>query len=159
MEHIASRSLKWAYVLTVLAAVLPIGLASSGWVALTTGGTPLQAIPIVGPLVFLALGVYRIYRVARVPGTLDSWQTIGVARLCRVIGVLGLYVGAIVGVLNVFSGPLLRLLMGHHSGSGIAFYVAGVYFAMLGGIGLLALVLFEFSRLQAFEQHARERAP
>jgi len=159
MVQIASRSLKWAYALTVLAAVLPIGLASSGWVALTTGGTPLQAIPFVGPLIFLALGVYRVYRVARVSGTLDSWQTVGVARLCRMIGVFGLYAGAIIGVLNVFSGPLLRLLMGHHSQSGIAFYVAGVYFALLSAIGLLALLLFEFSRLQAFEQHARERAP
>ena len=155
MDHIASRPLRWAYALTVLAAVLPVGLASSGWVTLTTGRTPLQAIPLVGPLIFLALGVYRVYRVARVPGTLDSWQTVGVARLCRMVGVFGLYAGAIVGVLNVFSGPLLRLLVGHHREGGIALYAAGVYFALLGVIGLLAVVLFEFSRLQAFEQHTR----
>ena len=158
MEQTASPSLKWAYGLTVLAIVLPVGLASSGWVGLTTGGSPIQLIPIVGPLLFLALGLYRIYLVARVPGTLDSRRTIGVARFFHVVGVFGLYVGAVIGVLNLFSGPLLRLLISHPSESRVEFYVVGVLLGLLGGLGILALVLFEFSRLQAFEQHARKLA-
>ena len=74
MVQIASRSLKWAYALTVLAAVLPIGLASSGWVALTTGGTPLQAIPFVGPLIFWPLGCTGSIasRACRAPWTLGK---------------------------------------------------------------------------------------
>lgn len=159
MEQIAPRSLKWAYALTVLAAILPVGLTSSGWVALTIGAGPLQAIPVVGPLAFLVLGLYRIYLVVRVPGTLDSRRAMGVARVCRVIGVFGLYFGAAIGVLNLSSRPLLRLLISRPTESGAELYVAGVFLALLGGVGLLAIVLFEFSRLQAFEQHAREFAP
>ena len=157
MNLSASARLKWAYALTVLAAVLPIGLASSGWVALTTGGSSFSAIPIVGPLVFVALGLYRVYLVARVPGTLDSVQVTGPARFLRAAGVCGLYVGAVIAVLNLFSRPLMQLLITNRSESGVEFYVVGVYLALLGGIGVLAIVLFEFSRLLAFERYSHDR--
>src|SRR5579862_6734399 len=108
MNHPESLLLRWVYCLTILAAVLPIGLASSGWVGLTVGISPLQAVPIIGPLVFIALGIYRVVLVTRVPGTLDSYVVSGAATRLRKIGMFCLYVGAVVGILNWLSGPVMK---------------------------------------------------
>ena len=155
MHHRASWPLRTAYVLALLAAVLPIGLASSGWVAMTTGGSPFAFVTYIGPLLFLLLGVYRVIVVLRVPGTLDSPHVTGFAAFLRPVGIAALYFGAVVGLVNLLSRPLTRLIFSRPSDTGVEFYVVGVYLALLGGIGLLGLVFFELSRLFAFETYAR----
>lgn len=152
MKHVVSPSLKWAYVIVVLAAVIPFGLSRSAWVAMATGGAVPGGIPIVGPLVLLVVGVYRAYMVVKVPGTLKSCPVAGFALALRKIGIVGLYVGAVIGVLNVIGGPLMGALMTRRTESGAEFLVAGLFLAMAGGVGVLALVLFELSRLVGFEQ-------
>jgi hypothetical protein len=102
----------------------------------------------------LLLALYRIYLVARVPGTLSSYPPAGFARPLRAVGVLAIYLGALVSVASLLAGPLMRVLMKSHTESGAEFFVVGMYLSMLGGIGTLGLICYELSRLIAFERHA-----
>ena len=101
MDLSASKSLKFAYAITILAAVVPIGLASSGWVALAMGGG--MGIPYIGPVIFLILGIYRVVTVVRNPHSLSSYSVKGFANVLRKIGIFALYVGAFVGVASLLS--------------------------------------------------------
>ncbi len=153
----ARTSLKVAYCLVVLSAVVPFGLARSGWVTLATGG--FGSVTFLAPLVFLALGVYRVFLVARVPSVLDSQATAGLESLLRTLGKSMLYVGSFVAVLGWVSGPLMRAFIERRTDSGAEYFIVGMYLSMAGGIGVLGLILFEFSRLLAFERNARQALP
>jgi hypothetical protein len=156
MNRQASFPFRLFYCLAVLGTIVPIGLANSGWVRASTGGTLVSLVPFAGPILFLALGLYRVFLVARVPGTLDLPPVAGIASVLRAIGAFCIYAGAVVGILNWVSRPLMRLLVTRPSETGVEFYVAGVYLALAGGVGALGLLLFEFSRLLGFE---RARTP
>jgi hypothetical protein len=154
--HLRAPSyLKVAYILVVLSAVLPIGLASSSWVSLATGGS--GGVPILGPIVLLLLGLYRIFLVARVPGTLDAPDVAGLGIALRKIGIFLLIVGSLFAALNLVSRPLLMAVPSSYRSGAPIFFVAGMYLAVLSGLGMLGLTLFEFSRLLGFEQSAREQ--
>ena len=158
MNRQASFLFKLFYCVAVLGTIVPIGLASSGWVRASTGASLVGLVPFAGPMLFLALGLYRVFLVARVPGTLDSPSVVGVAAVLRAIGVFCIYAGAVVAILNWISRPLMRLLIARPSETGVEFYVVGIYLALAGGVGVLGLLLFEFSRLLGFERarHAEE---
>lgn len=147
----APLSLRIAYAVALLAMVLPVGLAASGWVRMTTGGSPFLIVPYIGPLLLLALAVYRAVVVVRWPNTLACPRASGFASLLRPVGIVGIFIGALVGLVNVLSIPLTKLIFARPSGTGVEFYVVGVYLSMVGGVGLLGLVCFELSRLRAFE--------
>ena len=159
MYQNASALLKWTYAIVILSAVLPIGLASSGWVALATGGgTSLaRGIPLIGPVIMLTLGLYRIFLVAKVPGTLDMPKVIGIGKILRKVGVFLLIVGAIFGALNLISRPLMLLIPSSYTSGAPIFFIFGMYLSILGGLGLLGLTLFEFSRILGFEQSSRQQ--
>lgn len=152
----APSHLKWAYGLVVLSAVLPIGLASSGWVALATGGTPF-GVPFLGPVVLLFMGLYRVFLVAKIPGTLDAPETVGLGKALRKVGIFLLVFGAVIGALNLISRPLMLAVPSRYTSGAPVFFVVGMYLSMLGGLGLLGLTMFELSRLLGFEQHARKQ--
>lgn len=119
--------LKWAYAIVILGAVVPLGVASSGWVAMATGSSFPGTVPFLGPLVFLVLGVYRAYLVARIPGALVSLPVEGFALALRRLGAACLYFGAAVALLNLAARPLMRALLTSRTESGAEFFVAGVY--------------------------------
>ena len=148
---------RFAYCLVVLGAMLPFGVAASGWVALAKGPSLVGAVPFVGPLLLLALGGFRVYLVARFPTTLSSPPISGVAVLVRVVGLIAIYVGVVATVLSWVARPLMRTFMTSRTESGAEFFVVGLYLSLLAGVGLLGLLMFEFSRLLAFERLARER--
>ncbi len=156
MELPASRSLKIAYALTILAAVVPIGIAKSGWVALATGSGAMGFL-LLGPLLMLLVGVYRLITIFRNPAALSSYAVVGIANLLRKLGIFVIYVGAIVGVIGWVSGPLMAAFMKHRSENGVEFFVVGTYLALLGGIGMIGIFSFEFSRLLGMENHFREQ--
>ncbi|PHV12243.1 hypothetical protein [Chitinimonas sp. BJB300] len=134
--------------------IVPFGLAQSGWIGAATGGSAFFGISFVGPLLFLALGIYRIYLVARVPGILDSQTSTGFIAFMRVIGTLCLYFGAVVTVLGWVAGPLMRVFNTVKSESGVEYFVVGLYLTLAAGIGVVGLFLYEYSRLLAFERNA-----
>jgi hypothetical protein len=89
---------------------------------------------------------------------LDAFEVAGVAKVLRGIGVLALYVGAFIAIVNWVGGPVMRMLITAPSESGVEFYVAAVFLGLLSGIGTLGLTLFELSRLLSFEAEARADA-
>lgn len=155
MYYSTSSSLKWAYVLVVLSSVIPVGLARSGWVGMATGGGAFGGVPFVGPILFLVIGLYRVVSIIRETSTLDSHEISGLALVLRKVGIVGIYIGAVVAVLQLVTGPLMKILMTHKTESGAEYFVVGVYLALAGGFGVMGLVVFEFSRLLGFETTAR----
>lgn len=156
MNQKPSFNLKIAYCLVLLAAIAPFGLAQSGWVGLAISGAGIGFVPLIGPLVFLCLGLYRIYLVIRVPNVLDSPQATGLAAFLRVAGVFCIYIGVLASVLSWVVGPLMQAFMTTRTESGAEFVVVGLYLSVAGGIGMLGLSSFEFSRLLAFERNAQK---
>ncbi len=150
------KTLKHAYTLVILSKVLPIGLATSSWVALATGFTP-NLIPLVWIVLYLVVGLYRIFTLYKNPYSLCSYPVSGVAKLLRRVSIFLLYVGAVVGLINLMSRPLMASLNTHRSETGIEFFVVGLYLSLLGGIGVIGLFGFEFSRILAFEKNANRK--
>jgi hypothetical protein len=161
MSHQASWPLRIAYIVCLLGIVAPIGLSASSWVSLTLGRSMyLGNIPtLIVAVLILVLGVWRIWVVAADQSTLGSPRVEGALLLLRCAGVFFVYVGALTTFFNWFGGPLIRLLVKHRSEDGIEFYVAGVFLAILGGLGRLGLLMFELSRTRSFELQADRDAP
>ncbi len=137
MFHVASWRFKVVYVVVVVSVILPISFFP--W------GSPFGMIPL-APLAFFVLGAYRIWLVVRQPRSLDYYRTAGASHFLRTVGTAALYVGAIVAVL---ARPLMML--------GLQFHLGGYLFLLLAYVsasGPIGLVLFEFSRLLAFEAEA-----
>lgn len=156
MELRAPFLLRVAYVVVLLGIMLPIGLASMSWVRLATGG---HFRSVLGIVLVLVVGGWRIYNVLRHPATLDCPRLDGFPRLLRWIGMACLYVGALFGALNLASRPIMSTLVTRPSETGVEFYAVGMYLAMLAGLGLKGLMAFEASRLLAFEQRERQATP
>jgi hypothetical protein len=104
--------------------------------------------------------LWRVYRVARYPGTLGSYIFDGALKATRIVGVVGMVIAVLYLLVRLGSGPWLRSLdrSGDVTTRGIASYVAGVYFAMFSGFATLGIVIFEFSRLLGFEKFANASA-
>lgn len=154
MSKDASRLTRIIYCLVVLGAILPFGLAKSSWVTLAMGGTSLAgSLPIIGPLVLLVIGVYRVAVVVRTPAALSTPPVAGFIAFLRAAGLLLLYLGALTTVLGWLAGPLMRMLVHTRSESGAEFFLVGYIIAIVGQVGVLGLLLFELSRLRGFETH------
>jgi hypothetical protein len=149
-----STSLRVLYCLAALSAVFPYGM--SGWVAITMGASSRPGVFLVFPILFLVVGIWRIYSVARYDSTLGSYTYDGTLKILRIVGIIGMVIAVIYLVVRLGSGPWLRSLdrSGDVSTRGIASYVAGVYFSMLGGFATIGIMVFELSRLLGFERHA-----
>ncbi|MCL2524858.1 MAG: hypothetical protein FWF20_08585 [Betaproteobacteria bacterium] len=159
MEKNVSLATRIAYCLTVLGAILPIGLATSGWVMMATGGSFAKTIPFAGPILILVIGLYRIFVVIRTPSVLSSPHVSGFLVFLRNAGIVLLYIGAVGAVLSWISGPLMLALMRSRSESGVAFFMAGVFFFYLGSVGTFGLLLFELARLRSFERQVPTSLP
>ena len=151
LDRPASFLLKLLYCLTVLGTALLIGFSGSGWVLVGARASPATLILALGPLLFLAMALHRIYCVARVPGTLDAPPMAGMAAALRPIGVAFIYLGALAVLLSFASKPLMQMLMKGQGSPGIAFALIGVWLAVAAGLGVFGLLVFEYSRLLAFE--------
>ena len=144
----ASRLLKVAYCIVLISTIIPIG-AAGNFARSTIVGTGFMMI---GPFVLFFLGAYRIYLVAKKPGTLDSRPTTGIVSAFRAIGICGIYLGVIFAVINLAAYPLMLMFLPTHGEGGAVYLIAALFIAVLGSVGTLCLLLFEFSRLLAFEQ-------
>lgn len=149
MQKQASVPLRIIYCLAVFGAVSPFPI--SGWVMMTTGGN--ATVPILGPILLLILGIYRIISVARNGSLLISQESTSILRALRVMGIIGMVLGATVAVAWPFMGQIALGIFGKPGDAGIAYYVVGVYFAMAKGFAPLGVIMFEASRLIGFEAH------
>src|SRR5450759_3491203 len=106
MKAEASRSLKWLYCLTLLAAIFPSGLfGAAGWVGLATGGGLFSG-GLVALAILLAIFIYRIVLVVRSPHTLDAYVTSTPAKLLRNLGIVLMVIGLIGSFAIFFIRPL-----------------------------------------------------
>ena len=157
MSKEASLLTRVSYCVVLLGAILPIGLAKYGWVALATGSSLAGSVPYVGPILFLIIGIYRVYVVARTPSTLNATQSSGFISFLRAAGIFLLYVGAVATILGWIAAPLMHLLLQSRTESGAEFFFVGAISALVGRVGVFGLLLFELSRLRSFEQQSSAR--
>lgn len=146
-----SRLFKFIYCLTIFSIVLPFGLASSSWVRMTVGGG-LAFIPFIGPLLMLTVGLGRCAQVWRNPHVLDGPVVAGYLRIIQMIGVALIYAGALIGIANWLSIPMVKIFIKDAGPNGILYYAIGVYLALMSGVGILGLMIFEATRLVGFER-------
>ena len=151
MDRPASFLLKLLYCLIVLGAALMVGFSSSGWMLVSARASPAVLLLALGPLLLLAIALHRIWRVARVRGTLDAPPMAGLAAALRSIGVALIYLGAIAGLLSFASKPLMQMMVKGQAHAGIAFALIGLWLMVAAGLGVLGVFVFEYSRLLAFE--------
>ncbi|MFY9259008.1 MAG: hypothetical protein WAO71_00715 [Gallionella sp.] len=159
MKTEASRTLKWLYCLTLIAAIFPTGLMGArGWVGLTTGGG-LFGGGIIAVVILLAIFIYRIVLVARNPHTLAAYIASTRIKLLRYFGIFLMSIGLLGSFTIFFIKPLALGIFGKPGDNGIAFFVVGVFVYLISSSGLLGLLLFEASRLFGFEAQLKEKPP
>lgn len=158
MKTEASRSLKWLYCLTLVAAIYPTGLmGAAGWVGLATGGGIFSG-GIIAVAIFLAIFIYRIVLVIRSPYTLDAYITSTKIKLLRNLAIFLMATGLIGSLSVFFIRPLTLGLFGHPGDSGVAFFVMSVMIYLISSAGLTGLLMFEASRLFGFEASLKEES-
>lgn len=132
---------------TALLALVMGQLGQGSWVGLATGGGLLGwAGTAVFSLVAAVMG-YRIYLVLRYQASLQARQPNALGWVFRWLGWAVMLVGALALVAMFLVKPLALLIFKSAGPNGIAFFVVGLYAAMLSGAGWLGCVLFELSRV------------
>lgn len=158
MKTKVSRSLKWLYCLTLIAAIIPSGLfGAAGWVGLATGGGILSG-GMLSVVTLLAIFICRAVLVMRNPHTLDAYITSMPVKLLRYLGIFLMVVGLIGSFALFFIKPLALGIFGSPGDSGVAFFVVGVMIYLISSAGLSGFLIFEASRLFGFEAKYKEES-
>ena len=153
------RALQMLYVLAVASVfVVPYGAV---WVSLA-GLVHWRSMSILTSLLSsatvlaAALAVWRIAGVVRDPGRLDAPIERGLLRWCRTLALGLMAIGVAGALLQWIAGPLGLNSFARGGSAGGAGYFIAVWAAFSGSMNLLALMLFETSRLLGFEAWYRE---
>ncbi|MEZ5564194.1 MAG: hypothetical protein R3F24_01175 [Gammaproteobacteria bacterium] len=157
MHQPASIALRWLYCLAVLSTILPRG--GSGWVRMTIDSSPYSMVPVIAPLTFLALGLWRVYHVARFSATLEAPVYKGAINLLRKAGIVVMIVGALYLFVRIGYRPVVQAMTKTPTASGIEFYLVGLYLVRIDGFAPLGVILFEASRLMRFERQRLRNSP
>jgi len=152
MQMQTSNAVRTIYCLAVFGVVFPFPVSS--WVSMTLGGG--GTVPVIGPLLLLFLGAYRIFSVVKNKTLLNSPAILGLPRVIRVLGISAMLLGAMSALAWPFMKLIALAIFGKPGDGGIAFYAVGVYLALGKGFASLGVVLFEASRLMGFEAKDRE---
>jgi hypothetical protein len=159
MKTEASKSLKWLYCLTLVAAIFPSGIfGAAGWVGLASGGGMFSG-GLMAVAILLAIFIYRIVLVTRNPHTLDAYIASTRIRLLRYFGIFLMSIGLIGSFTIFFIKPLALGIFGKPGDSGVAFFVVGLFVYLISSSGLLGLLMFEASRLFGFEAQLKDDPP
>lgn len=158
MKTEASRSLKWLYCLTLIAAIIPSGLfGAAGWVGLAVSGGALNG-GVLAMVILLPIFIYRIVVVVRSPHTLDAYIASVPVKLLRYLAIFFMIVGLIGSFAIFFIKPLALGIFGQPGDSGVAFFVMGIIIYLISSAGLLGFLMFEASRLFGFEAKLKEES-
>jgi hypothetical protein len=152
----SSWPLRIAYASTLLGFLLPFTRGLLG----STPGIRLGAwsyVLLVPALILAATCLWRLVIVLSDRNALDSFAVDGALLAARRVGTLLIYLGAAVLVLSVLGGPIVWLLLSHHTESGAEYFLLRLFLALFTGIGPVGLVAFEFSRMRSFELKDPER--
>jgi hypothetical protein len=155
MMQPASVALRWIYCLALAVIFYPTVISLLGWIGISHGKGTAGMILAILWILFLALGVWRIFKVATRADTLDSHVYSGIVKVLRVIGIVGMVLSLVYLVFQIGFAAYLSLNP-KPGNQGMTAYVAGLYIALLGGLTPLGLWIFEVSRLFGFERNSRE---
>ena len=148
--------LRVAYCFVILCTILPLGFRFAAWVTLDKKHIYLgSTISFFWPLLFLALGAFRVYWVARFPTALSSPPVSGIAAVLRALGLMAIYVGVFANVLKWLCLLLIKTHVIDQAGAALLSLVLGIYLPLINlitSLGLAGILLFEFSRILAFEK-------
>jgi membrane protein DedA with SNARE-associated domain len=142
------------YVLTLLAMILP-ALPMLRFAGMWSGPAGANIVPIlvsVVPALLLMVALFmRAAYVFRQRRRLDAPAAPGRLDELRRLALLFMAIGCAATLLQVFLGPLVRALMPQRSGNGVEFFVVSLWLFPLVSLSSLGVMLFEASRLLAFE--------
>lgn len=159
MKTEASRSLKWLYCLTLVAAIFPVGMmGAAGWVGLATGGGLLSG-GIFALAILLGIIIYRIVVIVRNPHTLDAYIASKPIKFLRYLAIFLMAIGLLGTFAIFFIKPLALGIFGKPGDGGVAFFVVGMVLYLISSAGLLGLLMFEASRLFGFEAQLKDDQP
>jgi hypothetical protein len=149
----AGRTVRLLYCLAIVTALY--GSAVSLWNVTTHSGLR-YSLPFLGALWIIAIGLGRLFMVASSSTSLDAPKYDGLIRVVRILGIVGLVVGAITVALNLAVRPLLHMIISRPSDNGVEYFVVGMFLQLAKMIAPPGILFFEFSRLLAFERSLRE---
>ena len=132
--------------------------ASALWTAFANMSGFDYSLGLLGVLWTIALALWRLWQVASSSTRLDAPEYRGAIADLRVLGIIGLAVGAVSLVLNLLIQPLLHALFSHGSENGGLHFIAGQYMYLVKSLAPPGILMFELSRLMAFERRLREQS-
>jgi hypothetical protein len=145
------------YLASLLAVLAPLALSGGLGMA---GMSSVLAVSALMPALIVAVGIWRAVQVIRDRWRLASPPMVRWHRLARTLALWLMSLGAIVLVLRLLATPITRAVLGGaRTESGAEFFVVGMVLTLFAGLAPVGLLLFEFTRLSAFEQAAREQRP
>jgi hypothetical protein len=156
------RLLRIAYALVLIDILLPSLLPGSGWVQLALGPGSILGGGLAGLLAWLLL-LARLILVVWRPVALQAVPASLPLRWLRRVGFGLMLVGALVWLLKLAAPPLAAMLLaqsGQDATGRLALqFVVAMLLGQLSGIGPLGLLMFELSRLTAFERQGLAPSP
>jgi len=150
----AAPSVRLIYCLTIAGALY----ASAGMIWSQLPHSSLRFLwPIVGTLWTIAIGLWRLFMVASSSTRLDAPEYGGAIRALRILGIIGLSLSALGFVIRLVYRPILHAIITRPSDDGVEYFVFGLFLQMALAVSPPGILLFELSRLMAFERSQRER--
>jgi len=140
---LATRLLYCVALFSFLPATL---LGSSGWVGLTLGRTGRGLAGLFVLLLIATAVAFRIYQVLRYRRSLDAFVSNKFVATLRGLSIAVMLVGGLAGLAIFFIRPLALFIFKTPGDSGVAFYVVGVYLALVAPFGWKGCLAFEVTR-------------
>ena len=153
----ANTATRLVYCIALLSFLPASLLGSSGWIGVTLGRA---GGGLVNQFVFLliatAMGL-RIYQVLRYRRALDAFVSNKFVATLRALCIAAMLVGGVLGLAVFFIRPLALFIFKTPGDSGIAFYIVGMFLALVAPLGWQACVAFEATRWIGNARHSGPR--
>ena len=153
----ASGGLRLLYSIALFSFLPATLLGSSGWVGLTLGRAGGGGDSRFVFLLIAAAMVFRIYQVLRYRHALDAYVSDKFVGTLRALCIAVMLVGGLAGLAIFFIRPLALFIFKTPGDSGVAFYVVGVYLALIAPVGWKSCLAFEVVRWIGNAQHSGPR--
>jgi hypothetical protein len=130
---------------------LPLLQFAGMWSGLAGANIVPIMVSVVPALVLMVAVLMRAAHVFRQCERLDASAAPGRLGELRRLALLFMAIGCAATLLQFFLGPLVRALVPQRAGNGVEFFVVSLWLFPLVSLSLLSVMLFETSRLLAFE--------
>ena len=143
-----STIFKASYCLSLLSTMIPIGIGIKNN---TIGILLWLDMDIICPLIIIAICIYRAYLIIKISDIMQPLQSSKFSKILRFIGISLIYTGAVVGFVDWVTVEPLRIINPKYFGDDSLFSVVSSYLMEIGRMGIGGVIIFEFTRLSAYE--------